>query len=178
MSQHATVTRPYNPRALFGAGPATRGPVIGTPRLSMWHPALPEVVRTVPVEAREGLFASGTYFLGASSNPFWPFPVWRKILPLAALLLALAAPAFAAPAPCVVNVTTCTPVTCAYLPGVGQVTGGLISHAHPKNESELDAVKGIGPKRLEVMRPFVVYGDAPTTCTGKQTAPKSTGGAK
>lgn len=113
---------------------------------------------------------------------FQPYPetdtMTIKPATLAALFLTFSAPSFAAEPTCKVNVTTCTPITCAYLPGVGQVTGGLISNAHPKDEAELDAVKGIGPKKLETLRPFVTYGTAPTTCTAKQTAPKSTGGAK
>lgn len=138
-----------------------------------WHPNLPEVAE-VDIE-RTGSFVRCRSWLRKVYGLI-PVDVFTKrslvTAALFSLLLPLAAHAEPSKAPCVVNVSTCTPVTCALLPGVGQVTGGLISNAHPKTEAELDAVKGIGPKKLETLRPFVVYGDAPTTCTSKQTAPK------
>lgn len=122
-----------------------------------WRPALPE-----------------TYvFAGAFPDSKPQISVrtprrWLTIIP--ALLLTLSAPAFAAPAPCQVNVTTCNVVSCAFLPGIGQAKGAAIAQAHPKTEEELDAVPGIGVKTLEALRPFVTYGTAaPTTCTAKQS---------
>lgn len=93
---------------------------------------------------------------------------------LAASVLCLALPASAAPS-CKVNVRTCTPVECSRLPGVGMVTGGRIAAAHPADLVALDAVKGIGGKKLVGMLPFVAF-EGETTCQGKQRAVK--GGAK
>lgn len=91
---------------------------------------------------------------------------------LAALALSFAASSLFAAEPCKVNVSTCGPAECALLPGVGMVTAGRISAAHPKTEAELDAVKGIGPKKMDSLKPFVTYAGE-TTCTEKQHAPKS-----
>ncbi len=92
----------------------------------------------------------------------------------AALLLCLALPASAAPS-CKVNVQTCSPITCAFLPGVGPVTAGRIAAAHPADLVALDAVKGIGGAKLVAMLPWVSF-EGETTCTAKQHAKK--GGAK
>ena len=81
-------------------------------------------------------------------------------------VLFLSSSAFAADV-CKVNVATCGPVQCAFLPGVGMKTAGLISAAHPKNAAELDAVKGLGEKKLAGMAPYVTY-QGETTCAAKQ----------
>lgn len=129
--------------------PAPRAPI------AFWHPALPEVAE-VDIE-RTGSFVRCRSWLRKVYGLI-PVDVFAKrTLTAAALLLLLAAPAFAAE-PCKVNVQTCNVAQCAFLPGIGQVTGGLISNAHPKNETELDLVKGIGPKKLETLRPCEVSG--------------------
>jgi hypothetical protein len=126
-----------------------------------WHSALPEVgtFRLRPgVDAVAAQLTSG-------------FKVLR-VLAAGALLLALAAPAFATEPACKVNVAACSAAECAYLPGVGATRGAAIAAAHPATEAELDAVPGIGPATLTKLLPFVTY-TGETTCTGKQTAPKS-----
>lgn len=82
--------------------------------------------------------------------------------------LALSLPSLASSAePCKVNVHTCTVITCAYLPGVGEKTAALISAAHPADLAALDGIKGIGEKKLEGMKPFLAFAGE-TTCTAKQ----------
>ena len=84
---------------------------------------------------------------------------------VSACLLLVGSAGFAAD--CRVNVATCTPEECAFLPGIGPTKGAAISAASPTSEEELDAVKGIGPATLESVRPYVAYEGA-TTCTSKQ----------
>lgn len=144
--------------------------------INFWHPALPNVVHV------QGHDFSGIWFhsvaapqptIRTSTGGGW---MWRGSL--AALLLALTIPALAhAEEPCKVNVQTCSVVSCAFLPGVGQTKGAAISQAHPKNEEELLAVDGIGEKTIEKMRPFLAF-QGETTCKAKQTAPKGKDGAK
>lgn len=103
---------------------------------------------------------------------------FRRAATAAALLLVFSLPAIAQES-CHVNVATCKATECAYLPRIGPSKGAAIEAAHPATEAALDAVDGIGEATLAKIKPFVTY-SGPTTCTAKQTAPKSTGkdGAK
>ena len=55
-----------------------------------------------------------------------------------------------------VNVNTATPAELEALPGIGPVIARRISEGRPyRSVEELGQVKGIGKKRLEVIRPLV-----------------------
>ena len=60
-----------------------------------------------------------------------------------------------------INVNTASPEQLLRLPGIGPVTAQAIASARAERPfrslSDLDAVKGIGPKTLDKLRPFVVF---------------------
>jgi competence protein ComEA len=108
-----------------------------------------------------------------------------------ALALSVNAVASAPPAP-VVNINTATEAQLAFLPGVGsKVATAIYTYAeaggadaddakcdhrcHFKTIDDLRKVKGIGAKKLEALRPYVVLTGA-TTATAKIKTAK--GGAK
>ena len=67
----------------------------------------------------------------------------------------------------VVNVNTATAAQLALLPGVGPKLAASIIAARPIADSAaLDSVKGIGPRKLAAMSPYVVFTGA-TTATAK-----------
>jgi hypothetical protein len=126
-------------------------------RYGFWHPRLPEV-DTWNLRPAVRALATNT---GRSG--------WKvfRVIPITALLLALAIPA-TAQEPCKVNLTSATVAELALLPGVGAVTAQAIAEAKPADETALDAVKGIGPAKLAAIQPYAVYGAAKTTCTEEQ----------
>ncbi len=59
-----------------------------------------------------------------------------------------------------VNVNTASEAELMRLPRVGPATAKAITAARPfKSVNELDRVKGIGPKTVEALRPFVTVGE-------------------
>jgi competence protein ComEA len=61
-----------------------------------------------------------------------------------------------------VNVNTASADELMRLPGVGAVTANAIVAGRPyRSAAELDRVRGIGPKTLEKLRPFVAVGPNP-----------------
>ncbi len=73
----------------------------------------------------------------------------------------------AAPVAPVVNVNTATAAQLAFLPGIGSKTAVAIVAGRPyASVADLDKVKGIGPKKLAGMRPYVVL-TGPTTASAK-----------
>ncbi len=66
----------------------------------------------------------------------------------------------ASPAPASVNINTATQAQLETLPGIGPVIAGRIIEYRTANGlfrsvNQLEAVKGIGPKTLEKLRPYV-----------------------
>lgn len=60
-----------------------------------------------------------------------------------------------------INLNTATAQALAALPGIGPITAARIiefrqKHGPFKKIADLDAVKGIGPKTIEKIRPFVI----------------------
>lgn len=165
--------RPATPEVLHGVG-AYQFNVAefagASPRLApCWHPALPEV-RVLPAIPRTngpGMIPGELCYHAGDGR--W----YGKVLS-AILLLALAVPSFAqpAPAPCKVNVEHGTAAELALLPGVGEKTAALIVAAHPATLEALDAVKGIGTAKLAAIAPHAAFGDAETTCIEKLKLPR------
>lgn len=187
---HPVVIKPLDGSVLYGIGTRQAiGTVQGVIGLDCWHPDLPEV----RVNHRGPAFCE-VYTLRPADQrqeePNWPWHrvnrLGKQIVTPAVLFLSLVFGGIAhaiepagstaqpqsASATCHVNVQTCTPVECAFLPGVGEKTAQLITSAHPKTEEELDAIKGVGEKKLAGIRPFAVYGTEKTTCAEKQHAAK------
>lgn len=78
------------------------------------------------------------------------------------------------PAAGVVNVNTADEVQLSMLPGVGPKTAALIIAGRPfKSLGDLDAVKGIGVKKLAAMAPYVTF-EGKTTVTSKIKVAKPT----
>lgn len=174
---HPVVVKPFDGSVLYGLGTGRVAPgtiVEGVIGLDCWHPDLPEV----RVNHRGPAFCEVSVYTHR---------LGRQIVTPAVLFLSLVFGSVAhavepagrptvqpqpASATCHVNVQTCAPAECAFLPGIGEKTAQLIASAHPKTEEELDAVKGVGEKKLAGIRPFAVYGAEKTTCTEKQHAAK------
>lgn len=67
-----------------------------------------------------------------------------------------------------VNLNTATSAELQQVPGIGPVTADKILkmrklHGPFKSVTELRAIKGIGPKRLAKMKPYLTVGNAPGT---------------
>lgn len=143
---------------------------------NFWHPALPQVClqHRGPYYPRVFVHRSGSGWMGpVKHRALSPDDINKRKPLLPALFLALAFPALAnAAEPCKVNVTNADQAQVALLPGIGPAKAGEIVKARPKNEDELDAVKGVGEKTLANIRPHVIYAGE-TTCTAKQSAPRS-----
>lgn len=96
---------------------------------------------------------------------------------LAALALAatLSASALIAEPAATVNVNTATAQQLSYLPSVGAVIAERIIAARPIADlAALDAVKGIGPKVLEQITPYVCFEvTCETTASTDITVPKN-----
>ena len=65
-----------------------------------------------------------------------------------------------------ININTATAEELQEVPGIGPVTAEKILkmrklHGQFKSVGELRAIKGIGPKRLAKMRPYLTVGDGP-----------------
>ena len=66
-----------------------------------------------------------------------------------------------------INLNTATSAELQEVPGIGPVTAGKILkmrklHGSFKSVNELRAIKGIGPKRLAKMKPYLTVGEAPS----------------
>lgn len=71
-----------------------------------------------------------------------------------------------------VNVNTATQAQLQLLPRVGPALAQRIMQARPiANEQVLDAVRGIGPATLELLRPWVCY-ECETTLSESVPAPR------
>lgn len=106
---------------------------------------------------------------------------WRSValsISLVACLFVLPSFAKKKPPASPINLNTATLEQLQQLPGIGPSTADKIlqmrkSYGAFKSVNDLLAVRGIGPKRLEKMRKYLVIGKAPVAkpaATPKQTA--------
>lgn len=92
---------------------------------------------------------------------------WFAVAAVCAVAQAGAGPVAQPSARPVVNINTATEVELCYLPGIGPALAGRIVGMRPYTSVDgLDEVKGIGPKKLGALRPYVTVSGA-TTATGK-----------
>jgi competence ComEA-like helix-hairpin-helix protein len=85
---------------------------------------------------------------------------------LASLILSLIAAAKKKPPDHPINLNTATSAELQQVPGIGPVTADRVLkmrkvHGPFKSVNELRAIKGIGPRRLAKMKPYLTVGDAP-----------------
>mgnify|MGYP001558495450 CR=1 FL=1 len=92
----------------------------------------------------------------------------RKSLTVALLTVVFASSLSAAtPRGPVVNVNAATVAQLAFLPGIGPKVALQIVAGRPyRSAAELDKAKGIGPKKLAGLVPYVTV-NGPTTATAK-----------
>lgn len=209
MSQHSIATRPdesplvitypmadpcgkvsiARPDPVLEGRGAQQFKLSGLPRLSMWHPALPEVESIVhsrepwSLEAPDVFIATRYRFRRSPGEPMVHRGMIQRVARSLtfALLLAFALPALAAE-PCKVNVNRASMEELQLLAQTGPAVAGAImeerAEAPLTAETIKDRVSGIGDTWMRKNTPHLVYGSEPTTCTEKVKAPKVKDGAK